>query len=464
MKKYDVIIIGSGPGGQKAAIQSAKLNKKVAIIEKEQFPGGYCVYKGTIPSKTLREAALNLSRFKRNANIFNIELKDELEISSLFNRLETVIESHKDVISKQLQSNNIDIIHGRASLIDKHTVEILSIDGSNTHIHADYIIIATGSRPRTPTDIEVDHENILDSDSILSQIYIPRSLLVLGGGVIACEYATIFAILGTKVTLIDKAPLPLGFIDKEIIERFVKSFEAMGGNFIGNTSYEYLKWDYVSQVETKLSNGEVIKTDKALFALGRVANIEGLGLSELGIELEQGRYIKVNEHYQTNYSNIYAVGDVVGFPGLASSSMVQGRIAVRHIYEQTENQFDKLPYGIYAIPEIASVGFTEEEAEDVCKKVYVGRANFEEVARSQIDGNTDGMLKLIANEEGYLIGVQIIGENATDLVHTGEMAILNKNKVSVFLDNILNFPTLNEAYRIAALNLNNQLEADSIFL
>lgn len=461
--KYDFIVIGSGPGGQKAAIQAAKAGKKVAIIERDGIPGGHCVYRGTIPSKTLREAALTISRLQRNAEIFEFKMREDLEVYNLMSRLYKVLESHNQLISGQLQQNGVHFIHGRASLINKNKISIAKLTGETLEIDSDYIVLAPGSRPRTPNDIDVDHEHILDSDSILNLVYIPQSMIVLGGGVIACEYATIFALLGTKVYMLDKANLPINFIDEEIVNRFLKTFTEYGGEFIGEETYEYVKWDGVSQVETKLKSGRVIKTDKAFFALGRVANIEKLNLENAGVELVDNRYIKVDDNYKTTTDNIYAVGDVIGFPSLASSSMEQGRYAVRHALNLENGNTTKIfPYGIYAVPEIASIGLTEKEAIEKfgVNEVFVGKAEFEEVARAQIEGNTDGMLKIVADRYGFILGVQIIGEIATDLIHTAEIALLNGNTINIFLDNILNFPTMNEAYRIASLNLLNKLPKD----
>ncbi|MCX6145767.1 MAG: Si-specific NAD(P)(+) transhydrogenase [Candidatus Kapabacteria bacterium] len=458
MLDYDYVIIGSGPGGQKAAIQASKFGKKVVIIEKELKVGGHCVYKGTIPSKTFREAAIAIYRMKKYGNIFDFKLREDLEIQSLLTRLDSVLKAHFNFISEQLESNEIPVIHGRASFIDKNTIEVYKLDGSKEIITTEYVIISTGSSPRVPTDMYVDHEHILDSDSILNLIYLPQSLVILGAGVIACEYASAFALLGTKVTILDRAERPLTFMDKELTDRYVKEFESFGGTFKGNSKYKSVLFDGISKVKIELESGETIETEKVLFALGRVANLSKLKLENAGLEINDRNNLTVNKEYQTSVNNIYAVGDVIGFPSLASTSMEQGRLAVRNsLGMHSGHEFSNLPIGIYAVPEIACIGLNEEEAKAKYENIYVGRADFNEIARAQISGMTHGLLKLIADEELNLLGVHIIGENASDLIHVGELAILTNCKINIFLDNIMNFPTMAEAYRVAALNLLNQV-------
>ena len=460
---YDFIVIGSGPGGQKATIQASKANKTVAIIEKDKRIGGTCIYQGTIPSKTLRSAALSLSTFRKKLKQYNLEVNEQfdskLQLASLMEKLDNVLDAQNNFIDDYLRRNNVDIIHGRAGLIDDHTVSIMSIDGSSKNISAENIIISTGSRPRTPSDINVDHENIFDSDSILSIMYIPKSMTILGGGVIACEYASIFAELGTKVTLIDKAPRPLMFMDEEIVENFINQFEKYGSRYIGEGEYETVVFDGVSNVITKLKSGETIVSEKCLFALGRVANVEYLNLKSVGVNQSKRGLIEVNDEYRTNFDNVYAVGDVIGFPALASTSMEQGRRAVCHALNiEVGYSFNAIPIGIYAIPEIASIGITESEAFEKFKDIQIGRAEFSEVAKGLIVGHTEGLLKLISDAKGEkILGVHIIGEGATELIHLGELAVLNNNTVSSFIENIFNFPTMAELYRIAALNLLNKL-------
>jgi len=460
-EEYDVIVIGSGPGGQKAAVQASNAGLKVAIVERERKIGGTCVHHGTIPSKTLREAALTITTLKRNADVFEFKLKDDMEVSTLMRRLDRVLSSYTDFIAEYMRVNKITHYHGRAKFLDETTIQISSVKGGNTTLKTKNVVIATGSRPRTPPDIDIDHENILDSDSILSMIYLPRSLAVVGGGVIAAEYASIFSLLGVKVTMFDRTPRPLNFMEPELTSKFLDHFTRNGGTYIGETKYASIKWDGSAQVITKLENGMEIRSDKMLVAQGRIANTESLGLDSFDFELGRNGTIPVNEHYQTPIPNIYAVGDVIGPPSLASVSMEQGRRAICHVLGANPgSKIELVPMGIYAVPELSSVGLSEQEArEQYGDGILVGRASFDEVARGQIAGIQDGLLKMIADPEGKkILGVHIVAEGATDLIHVGQMAIINNNDVSAFLQNVFNFPTLGEAYRIAALNILNKLQ------
>ena len=419
--------------------------------------GGACVHRGTIPSKTLREAALTIMRLKQGVKAFNFQLRDDVTVSEMMSKMDTVLINHRDCIATQLKNNGIDYLHGRAQLTGRHECIVQTVTGECRQIHADSIVIATGSRPRIPPDIPVDHENILDSDSILSIAYIPRSLTVLGGGVIACEYASIFSMLGSQVTIIDRAPRPLMFLDKELTGKFLDNFTRHGGRYLGLQDIDSVTWDGAAQVITRLESGEMVSSDKMLVALGRLANTERLGLENAGVETSERGHILVDEHYQTSTRGIYAVGDVIGPPALASCSMEQGRRAICHALDMDPGHaFELVPMGIYAVPEIASVGLNESQAKEKYGEIVVGRARFEEIARGLISGSQDGLLKIIADAEGKkILGVQIVGDGATDLIHVGEMALLNHNDVSIFHENILNFPTYGEAYRVAALNVQN---------
>ncbi|MBC2606817.1 Si-specific NAD(P)(+) transhydrogenase [Pelagicoccus albus] len=452
---FDIIVIGSGPGGQKAAEQATKSGLKVAIVERERAVGGTCVHLGTIPSKTLREAALTITTLKRNADVFDFKLKENMEVSTLMRRLDSVLQSYTNHISQQMDLTGGKVFLGRASFIDETTVLVTTVKGKRTVLQGKHIIVATGSRPRTPEEIPVDHEHILDSDSILSMIYLPRSLTVIGAGVIASEYASIFSLLGVKVTMIDKTPRPLMFMEPELTGKFLDNFTRYGGKYIGNVNAKSVEWNGL-QVRTILDNGQELLSDKMLVAQGRLANTEPLNLSSTGVQLGSNGTIDVDENYQTSTPSIYAVGDVIGPPSLASVSMEQGRRAIKHIIgESSKESISLVPIGIYAVPELSSVGLSEEQArEQYGDNIIIGRASFDEVARGQIAGIKDGMLKMISDEQGEkILGVHIVAEGATDLIHVGEMAILNGNSIDVFLENILNFPTLGEAYRIAALNI-----------
>ncbi len=455
IRHYDFVIIGSGPAGQKAAIQAAKEGKSVAMVEREQETGGACVYRGTIPSKTLRENALHIARVKQQMASMDIEFREDQQVATLMGSLGQVLDAHDDYIVRQLERNDISVIHGKARFLDQHTLEVTRLRGRKTLLNAGTIILATGSRPRDPEDIPVDHENILDSDSILSMIYLPRSLVVLGGGVIACEYATIFAALGVEVTIIDSYPKPLGFLDPDLTDAFVDDISRHHCRFIGKADIDSVEWDGISQVITRLKDGREISSDKFLFALGRVANVENLGLENAGIALSERSLIPVNEHCQTTVPHIYAVGDIIGPPSLASTSMEQGRRASCHALGlEPGTGFEMIPMGIYTIPEMSTIGMTEAQVIAEQGSAVVGRARFGEVARGHISRSQNGLLKMVADASGRkLMGVQIIGAGATELIHIGQMALLGEMDVDVFIENIFNFPTLAEAYRVAALQI-----------
>jgi NAD(P) transhydrogenase len=452
---FDFLVIGSGPAGQKAAIQAVKAGRRVAIIEQEQAVGGMCVHRGTIPSKTLRESALHLSRLKHSAELLEFTLRPDMEVASLMTHLDEVVRAHVSYMGHQLQRNGIHHLHGRARFVTDHVLEVLAVDGSRRRLSGAAIFIATGSRPRSPPEILIDHENVLDSDSILSMLYLPGSLTVLGGGVIASEYASIFAHLGVKVTMIDRTDRPLQFMDAELVKNFVQGFERHGGRYLGGQSIGSVEWDGFSKVITRLASGETVASDKMLVALGRVANIEGLELAAAGLAPTARGLLQVDEHCRTAVPHIYAVGDVIGPPSLAATAMEQGRRAARHALGLPPGSAaEMIPIGIYTIPEMASVGLAEEEAARRHPGALVGRGRFEEVARGQISGIQDGLLKMVADPTGTkLLGVQIVGEGAIELIHVGQMALLAGAGIDTFVENIFNFPTLAEAYRVAALDI-----------
>lgn len=454
---YDIAVIGSGPAGQKAAIQGAKAGKRVAVIDREPGVGGGCVYRGTIPSKTLRESALQLERTKQCSATLDIRVPPNILVAPLMRRVDEVITAHGLYMENQLKRNGISFFHGRARFRSSTELELLSINGSTQVISADTIVIATGSRPRAPVEIPIDHENILDSDSILSMIYLPRSLTVLGGGVVASEYASIFSTLGVHVTIIDRADRPLQFFDKELVQMFIQSFEQQGGRYCAGQAIKDVRWDGISQVVTTLQDGQVIKSDKMLVALGRQPNLEDLNLSATGLSLTEKGTLSVNEHCQTAVPNIYGAGDLLGPPGLASSAMEQGRRTICHSLGLPEGRSSDIPIGIYTIPEMASIGLDEAAGRTRYREVLVGRARFDEIARGQISGICNGLLKLVADPTGeYLLGVQIIGEGATELIHVGQIALRHAATIDSFVENIFNFPTLAEGYRIAALDIAGQ--------
>ncbi len=461
--QYDIVVIGSGPAGQKAAIQGAKAGKRVALIEQNREVGGSCVYQGTIPSKTLRESALQIVRFQRTTEVFDFKMRDDVKIASLMKRLDSVIKAHGAFMKEQIGRNNIDRFHGRAQFLSDREVQVKGIDGKPINLTTTFTVIATGSSPRVPDNVPVDHEHILDSDSILSLVYLPKSLTVLGGGVIASEYASIFALLGIQVTMIDAADRPLRFLDKELTDEFCEAFQVSGGTYKGDQKIKESHWDGYSKVVTVLENGETIESEKLLVALGRIANVKGLNIESAGLSTTARGLIPVNEQCQTSVPHIYAVGDVIGPPSLASCSMEQGRRATCHALGlDPGGNPENTPMGIYTIPEMSSVGLSEQEAIEKFGGAMVGRSRFNEIARGQISGMTIGLLKMIADPKGQnLLGVHIVGEGATELIHIGQMGLLNNVKIDSFVENIFNFPTLAEAYRVAALDITKQRKQKS---
>lgn len=460
---YDVVVVGSGPAGQKAAVQAAKAGKAVALLERDRLLGGACVHRGTIPSKTLRENALRVRSMRYNAALSNFQLAEDTELATLIDRLDMVLKAHDSYMQQQMNRNNIDLIHGRACFLDSHHLKIDRVRGEPLHISVDSVVIATGSFPRTPDNIPVDHEHILDSDSILSMLYLPSSLTVLGGGVIASEYASIFQALGVKVTMIDKYPRPLGFLDEDLTETFTRAFEKMGGIWKGNSVVKNVYWDGLTQVVTECDDGSIIKSEKMLCAAGRVANIKDLNIEKAGLNLNERGLISVDADLKTQVPHIYAAGDVIGPPSLASASMEQGRRASCNALGIEIGQMSQMiPSGIYGIPELSAVGLSEQQATQQYGEVTVGKACFSEIARGHISGVEEGMLKIVCDGNGKkLLGIMIAGEGATELIHIGQMALMSNADVDIFVESVFNFPTLAEAYRVAALAIIGQRSNNS---
>jgi NAD(P) transhydrogenase len=453
---WDLVVIGSGPAGHKAAIQGSKAGRRVLVVEREPAVGGACVHHGTIPSKTLRETALALSAFRRRSGeVVDVRLPSDLQLASLLTRLEQVVRAHERYLDEQLARNGVDRWHGRARFLSPWDVAVEAPDGSRRTARGEVIVIAVGSRPRNPPGIPVDHEHVFDSDSLLSMTYLPQSLAVLGAGVIASEYASIFAALGVKVVMIDRGERPVSLLDPELTGGFVKAFEASGGSFLPHRRVTGVEWDGVSSVVTTLDSGEEIRTEKVLVALGRVANLDGLAVEAAGLAPTSRGLLEVDANCRTRVPHIYAAGDVIGPPSLAATAMEQGRRAVRHALGLGGGApAEMVPLGVYTIPEMASVGLSEAEAVARHGGATVGRASFSEIARGQIAANPEGLLKLVADADGRRVeGVQIVGEGAVELVHVGQLALLAAWPVDAFVDNIFNFPTLAEAYRVAALDV-----------
>lgn len=456
----DFVVIGSGPAGQKAAIQAAKLGKKVIVIEKMNEPGGNCLYSGTIPSKTLREGIIDLTRFHERS-FYNIDYQvGDVTIQTLNNRLQKVIEEEKNMIYRQFKKNNIRILSGYARFENPHVVIVVDGDYRLLYqIKGDHYIIATGSKPRNPPNIEFDNEVILDSSRLLGVSKVPKSLIVLGGGVIGAEYASFFAALGTEVTIIDKREHILPMLDAEIGIHLQTALTDIGLRFLGRKEPEEIcrKGD---KGFVRFKDGTSVEGDAVLYALGRVANVEALHLENAGIKLNERGYIPVNPLFQTVVPHIYAVGDVIGGPSLASTSMEQGRLAARQACGAPADYFPSLyPIGIYTIPEISSCGYTEEELKELGFHYEIGRAYYYEIARSHIVGSNIGMFKILFHAETLeILGVHVIGRSATEVIHIGLTAMSFRAKITYFIDQVFNYPTYAEGYRVAALNGINKIK------
>ncbi|HEY7774470.1 MAG TPA: Si-specific NAD(P)(+) transhydrogenase [Marinagarivorans sp.] len=455
---YDMIVIGSGPAGQKAAIQAAKVGRTVALIERSRELGGSCVHRGTIPSKTLRENALRVKAMRQSAEIANFKLPEEIEIATLISRLEDVLDAHDQYMRRQVARNNVELVHGRAKFNSATQVSVTDVRGDISLLNSEHIVIATGSEPRTPDHVAIDHEHLFDSDSILSMIYLPSSLVVLGGGVIASEYASIFQALGVNVTMIDKYPRPLGFLDDDLTDTFIAGFEDMGGTWMGEQDVVKAYWNGSSAVITELADGTEIRSEKLLCAAGRIANVKDLAIECAGLEVNSRGLITVDDNLRTAIPSIFAAGDIIGPPSLASASMEQGRRASCNALNlPLGNMSTTIPSGIYSIPELSSIGLSESQAREKYPDAIVGKARFDEIARGQISGIQNGLLKIVCDPKGKeILGVMIVGEGATELIHIGQMAMINNNPIDTFVDNIFNFPTLAEAYRVAALSIIGQ--------
>jgi len=460
MREFDLVVIGSGPAGQKAAIQAAKLRKRVAVIEKERTLGGSCINTGTLPSKTLKDAIYYLHGFKlRSFTNITYSLKKNMTLRDLMARKDLVIKHEQEVITDQLERNDVEIVQGTASFVDPHTLKVSAKSGNEDLLTAPFIVIATGSHPRRPEEIPFNDVTICDSDSILATEVIPKSMIVMGGGVIGCEYASMFAAYGIKVTLFDKRNDLLRFVDQEIVQALIYHLRTNGVTMRLAEELDKVTTDERGQVVTTFKSGKTIVTDMLLYAMGRIANTDELNLAAVGITPDKMGQLKVNEHYQTEVPHIYAAGDVVGFPALAATSMEQGRLAACHAFHVEQSTLPKvLPYGIYTIPEISTVGKTEEELTKEGVPYEIGRAFYKEIARGQIVGDLEGLLKLIFHRTTLeLLGVHIIGDGATELVHIGQAVLTYGGKVDFFVHNVFNYPTLAECYRTAALDGINRL-------
>jgi NAD(P) transhydrogenase len=461
---YDLLVIGSGPAGQRAAIQAAKLNKRVAVVERKMIIGGVCINTGTIPSKTLREAVLHLSGYREHSLYgASYTVKQNITMADLLYRTDHVIQHELDIVRHQLLRNRVELISAEASFVDANTVRLKYVDGRGWRdVTAAHIVIATGTRATKSEHIPFDGKRIFLSDDLLQLDHLPRTLTVVGAGVIGLEYASIFAALGVRVTIIDKRRRLLPFVDAEIIDSLTyhlnqeRAILRLGEEV---SMIEPITDDHGDRVKIHLSSGKQIITEMALYSIGRTGATRSLQIETIGLQTDERGLLKVNEHYQTNIPNIYAVGDVIGFPSLASTSMEQGRLAACHAFGiPTQSAPELFPYGIYTIPEISTVGRNEEELTEQGVPYEVGKAQYREIARGQIIGDQTGLLKLIFHLESHeLLGVHIIGEGASELVHIGQAVMAFKGKVEYFINNVFNYPTLAECYKTAAFDGINRL-------
>jgi NAD(P) transhydrogenase len=458
MQCYDLIVIGSGPAGQRAAIQASKAGKKVALIEKREVIGGVCINTGTIPSKTMREAVIHFSGFHyQEIYGMNYRVKEKVSMADLSFRVQHVIKTEIDVTQAQLSRNNIEMLTGQASFGDSTHIDVENSRGKST-IEAPFIIIAVGTKPAASDKVPVNGRNIIDSDQILLMTDMPKTLIVVGGGVIGVEYTCMFATLGVRVILVEKRPRLLEFADSEMVEALSYHLRDSRVTMRLNEEVESVEESNGGVVAT-LQSKKKISGDSLLYAVGRQGSVAELNLAAAGIEADLRGRIKVDADFRTTQPNIFAVGDVIGFPSLASVSMEQGRVAAGRAFGvPLQSSPAYYPYGIYTIPEISFIGKTEEQLTDEDVPYEVGVAYYREIARGQIRGDTTGRLKLIFHRETrLLLGVHIIGEGACELLHIGQAVMVLGGTVEYFVDTVFNYPTLAECYKAAAFNGLNKL-------
>jgi len=459
MYDYDVLVLGSGPGGQKAAIAAAKLDRRVAVVERRHMIGGVCINTGTIPSKTLREAVLYLTGLnQREMYGQSYRVKDDITIADLTARTQHVVGREVDVIRSQLGRNRVRLLTGTARFQDPHTVVIDDGSGHESRVTADKVIIAVGTRPARPSTVDFDEQTIIDSDGILQMEQVPQSMVVVGAGVIGIEYASMFAALGAKVTVVERRERMLEFCDLEIVEALKYHLRDLAVTFRFGEAVASVQRHAKGAIAV-LESGKRIPADTVMYSAGRQGTADVLDLEKAGLAADERGRIVVNEHYQTAVPHLYAVGDVIGFPALASTSMEQGRHAAHHACGEPASDLHSLqPIGIYTIPEISFVGRTEDELTDSRTPFEVGIARYRELARGQIIGDSYGMLKLLVSpEDRTLLGVHVFGTGATEIVHIGQTVMGCGGTVDYLVDTVFNYPTLAESYKVAALDAMNKM-------
>lgn len=462
MNQFDLLVIGSGPGGKRAAIQAAKLGKTVAIIESRRVVGGVTVHTGTIPSKTLREAVLYLTGWtQRGLYGHSYRLKQHLTVDDLMQRLEITIRNEVTVIEHQLARNGVITIKGWASFLDPHTLEVATLEGDTEKYQAERIVIAVGTTPMRPQAVPFDDQTIIDSDGILKIKKIPRNLTIVGAGVIGVEYASIFSAMDVHVTLVDGRPNMLEFLDREIVDTLAFGLRNRGVTLRLGENVAGIEKNG-DGIDIKLESGKQIKSDLLMYAAGRTGCTANLKLENAGLSADSRGRIKVDNSFATEVPHIYAVGDVIGFPSLASTSMEQGRVAACNAFGKPASSVpEHFPFGIYSIPEISMVGATEQELTASNIPYEVGIARFRETARGQILRLEEGLLKLLFSlEDRKLLGVHIIGEAGTELVHIGQAVLALGGTLDYFVNTVFNYPTLAETYKIAALDAWNRMPSN----
>lgn len=461
MYDYDMIVIGSGPSGRRAAVQSAKIGKSVLVVEKGRRVGGVSVHTGTIPSKTLRETVLNLSGWReRGFYGRSYRVKQDIEASDLLARLHKTLDHEVEVLEHQFNRNGVRMMRGEARFTSPHAVEVMGENGDNHVVTGEHLLIACGTRPFRPDYVPFNGLNVFDSDEIIELPRLPRSLTVIGAGVIGVEYATIFSALDVQVTLIEPRGSFLDFIDKELIEEFTHELRDRNVLLRLGSKVDEIRFDSQGRPLARLSDGRTVASEMLLFAAGRVGATDTLNLEAAGIEVDHRNRIKVDARtLQTSAGHIYAAGDVIGFPSLASTSMEQGRLAACHAFGlEPPPPPEFFPYGIYSVPEISTVGMTEEEVRKREIPYECGVARFRETSRGHIMGLNTGMMKMIFSvKTRRLLGVHIVGEGATELIHIGQAVLNLKGTIDYFIENTFNYPTLAEAYKIAGLDAWNRM-------
>ena len=452
--RYDLVVIGAGPAGEKGAAQAAYFGKRVAIIEAREV-GGSAVNTGTLPSKTLRETALYFSGFKQRG-LYGIDytFDRDVTVDDITYRKKTVVATHQELVRENIERHGIDTFAGEASFVDPSTVRVTLRDGGTVDLAAEVVLIATGSRPNRPPDIPFDGRFVYDSDDILQLAALPRSLAVIGAGVVGCEYATLFAAMGVEVTLVDSGERLLPFIDHEVSDVLQGAMQKAGIDHVAGRRVASLAVrPGEAGVDVTLSDGDTRQTEAVLFCGGRTSNIEGLELERIGVTTSGRGKIDVDDHFRTSVPNIYAAGDVIGFPALASTSMEQARVAICHAFgfEYKQAMSPLVPYGLYTIPEVSTVGTPEQTLIERGEPYVVGRAFYRGNPRGQIVGDSSGLLKLLVEPETQrLHGVHIVGELATELIHIGQACMYHEGTIDFFIQNVFNFPTLSDMYKYAA--------------